>query len=707
MKDTARAISLSIALIFFACVEIKDTSFSNSHFNLENQEGRQKKSSDGALANLGINPIPAPKFPDFCFDLEIEPAKFMNQDFRIFRQMPNHIPNATPAVLRKDNLRSDFHPRLPADKKITRSVRDRLFGSWNTKPTGEIGLSVGIDKSTPLSEGRKIIEKYGATYEGRSRILNVIFVSVPEKNLENFEQTSREEKVRWVDVWPQPLSQINDQLRQVSGVDRMRMIYPEYTGWGVVAGIFDVFPVCQHFDFGDRLTIGVGEDREYCGGHGTHCAGIVGASGLMSEDWGNRVGVDIAPFQFQGIAPEVQIISYALGECGGWPGCLYNDAADIEQDFENFIVTYDVDSTSMSLGTNITRNFEPCEWLGDTSLVSILMDTITGGWAFGRELVHNQSAGNERSPNYGHFCGDSYGTAGTPAAGMKNSIPVGAVDKRGVPTDFTSWGPRDDGGLFPFGCIDGQDIWSTVYEDSYDEGSGTSMSAPAMQGVEDLIIQAFYKKLGKRPALDLIKAALANSFEETPTTPLGPDFQCGLGYMSEFSMLEAIETIHQERFIEDTINHGEEITYLMTVPEDTPEIRVTIVWRDEPGSIERQELGLPQLVNDIDISMENPFGGINYPLVPDPEYPDNDAAEKEDHLNNVEQIIIGRSHAGCYFLKVKGYNIPAGPQKFAIVYSGLAPWPPALAIDFSFTDFDKFQIPANKARLPTEDDGGS
>ncbi len=604
--------------------------------------------------------VPPPiDIPAFCDDSAVFNS-FPDDSFRIVRKASPV--NASPVVA---------SPRLP-EQKITRYVRERMFYSDSVKQTGEVGLVVIFKKDAPLIKGKETIRNFGANDAGAIKLLNAAVVSVPLQNLDEFLKITEEESVDWIALAPPRLSEMNDDVRRVSGVDRLQAIWPQYNGFGIIAGIYDSATACDHEDFAGRLIVDV-EDTSYCASHATHVAGTLGGSGLLSEEWGNDRGFDIAPLQFRGMAPGVKIISFGLDGCEDYDSaCLYNDPADIEEDFKSMALVYDVDSVSMSLGVNVARNGEPCAYEGDTCLVSILGDTIVSG-AFGRDLIYLVAAGNERSPHSGHRCGDAYGTLGPPASGMKNAFIIGAVDNSGVPTDFTSWGPADDGRIGILGCTVGEDVRSTVGLSSYEIKSGTSMSAPAMHGMVDLLLQAYYRRRAERMTPALGKAIVATSLAETPGTPDGPDFRCGFGYTDEFFATEVIQIIEDGRYFEDAVKNGEEITYLLVVPPGSGELKITIVWTDKPGSIDRQEAGLPQLVNDIDMTFESVFEGevVHYPLRPDPSNPENAAAEGEDRLNNIEQITTPSPVPGCYLLKVKGYNVPEGPQNFAVAYKGV------------------------------------
>jgi len=689
MKKTGmvRLPMLIIATFFLSCGQDESANdFNGQNFELNDEHG----------SGRGGDSAEAIEIPSFCIDFAGDIPVF-DSSFRSVAHFP------IPINFFSSNNTAMINGAGKPRQKLSNYVLNRQFGPWDTKANGDVGLSVIFKKEISLTSARELVFKYGATYESQSKVLHTVFVSVSPAELDSFLAIAdNEECVIKVAGLPAPLSPTNNRVRRTSGVDKMRMVYPNYDGMGVVAGIYDSRTTCHHVDFDGRLTIGVGEEETTCGEHSTHTAGILGGSGMFSVDWGEARGERIFPFRFMGVAPGVEIVSYALSSCGRLVGgCLYGDAGDIEHDFENLISLYGADVISMSLGTNIAMNYEPCSWEGDTSLAAILLDTISAG-LYGKPVVFNVSAGNERSEYFYHRCGAGYGTFGTPAAGIKNGFVIGSVDAFGRPSDFTSFGPTDDGRIGILGCILGEDVWSTVWQDEYEEMSGTSMSSPGMAGLEALMIQAYYEKYEESPKEFLIKAILANNLEEAVGTPYGPDFQCGFGYAAENTALGAVETIRQERFIEDEISQGEELSYLFVASGDPPQVKVTLAWRDDPGSVEKQEAGLSQLVYDLDLTLES--GKVHYPLVPDPAYPDNRATEKEDHLNNVEQIIIERPESKCYVLKVKGFNVPVGPHQFAVAYSGLYKWPLKPNVQIQPAHADSL---APRIRIqPPEDCGG-
>ena len=95
------------------------------------------------------------------------------------------------------------------------------------------------------------------------------------------------------------------------------------------------------------------------------------------------------------------------------------------------------------------------------------------------------------------------------------------------------------------------------------------------------------------------------------------------------------------------------------------ELRVTLVWTDPPGSLSASKA----LVNDLDLVVIAPNGTVHmgngwtrWDEAHGPHaVPDSD--------NNCEQVRIGQG-AGVYTIRVRGANVPLGPQAFALVVTG-------------------------------------
>jgi hypothetical protein len=96
----------------------------------------------------------------------------------------------------------------------------------------------------------------------------------------------------------------------------------------------------------------------------------------------------------------------------------------------------------------------------------------------------------------------------------------------------------------------------------------------------------------------------------------------------------------------------------------TGSLKITLVWTDYPGT----EGAAKALVNDLDLSVTTPDGityignvfqnGVSV------------TGGTADELNVEEQIFIPTFQSGVFDVVVTGYNVPFGPQPFAVVVTG-------------------------------------
>ena len=91
-----------------------------------------------------------------------------------------------------------------------------------------------------------------------------------------------------------------------------------------------------------------------------------------------------------------------------------------------------------------------------------------------------------------------------------------------------------------------------------------------------------------------------------------------------------------------------------------------LYWNDTGAS----PLANNQLVNDLDLTVNDPSSSLHKPLVLDTTLANilNAATEKEDHINNCEQVTINNPAAGTYSVNVKAFSLPVLAQKYAVAY---------------------------------------
>lgn len=181
-------------------------------------------------------------------------------------------------------------------------------------------------------------------------------------------------------------------------------------------------------------------------GHGTHCAGIIGAEGNNDEGiTGINWNVQIMPLKFMGR--------------GGFG--TTKDAIEA--------INYAIDRKRNGVNVRVIN----ASW-GSTSYSKALEDAIRAAGEEGILFVAaagNASTDNDRRPHYP----SNYD--------LPNVISVAALDRNDNLTSFSNFGVKTVHIAAP-----GKDILSTWLNDDYREASGTSMAAPQVAGVAALIL---------------------------------------------------------------------------------------------------------------------------------------------------------------------------------------------------------------------------
>ena len=175
-------------------------------------------------------------------------------------------------------------------------------------------------------------------------------------------------------------------------------------------------------------------------GHGTHCAGVIGAEHNQIGVAGVLANVQLLPVQF-------------LSASGG--GTLEGALKAIDY--------------ATSRGVNIMSN----SW-GGGGRSEALFEAVKRAESAGIVFVAaagNESNDNDAKPVYpANYKAD-------------NVISVGAMDGKGKKASFSNWGEKTVHVFAP-----GVNIYSTVQGDRYKKMSGTSMACPHVSGIVGLLL---------------------------------------------------------------------------------------------------------------------------------------------------------------------------------------------------------------------------
>ncbi|MDP4181671.1 MAG: S8 family serine peptidase [Bacillota bacterium] len=426
-----------------------------------------------------------------------------------------------------------------------------------------------------------------------------------------------------------------------------------YEGAGQIVGVADsgldkgttgISDGTIHADFKGRVdnifdligtTTGIDEN-----GHGTHVAGSIIGNGQMSNG------------KIKGIAPKAHLVVQKIGDSNGFvhPGNLsdlflqaYNNGVRIHSD---------------SWGNSALGTYQ-----------SDCADTDNFIWSH-KDMIIVASAGNE---------GPSTCTINSPGA-AKNCITVGAVENyrpymKLYQGSSVSDNPDESVFFSSRGCVDGRIkpdvvapgtyIASTLSSAAltiekaypgnpyYQYMSGTSMAAPITSGSVAVVREYITKNYNITPSAALLKAFIING----ALGQSGNTEDKGWGKVSLYDSLFATHIINDTA----ALTTGNSLSYSVPCTKTDRPLKVSLVWSDYPAA----PLSAHALVNDLDLKVTSPDGSVSY-------YGNNFTSPYNsnfDRTNNVENVIINNPVAGNYKVEVIGYNIPYGPQPFALVSS--------------------------------------
>jgi thermitase len=204
--------------------------------------------------------------------------------------------------------------------------------------------------------------------------------------------------------------------------------------------------VIAGYDFAGNDADPMDETSSANPGHGTHCAGIVGATGLIE---GGTVGM----------APNISIMPIRFLDKNG-SGDLYNGAKSID-----YAIEKKVDVISASWGMTVPA--------GQESQIQPILDAIGRAEAAGIPFV--VAAAND---------GNSNDTVNVQPANApySNVIAIAASDLNDKKPSWSNYGRGKVALASP-----GADIMSTLPNNQYKNLSGTSMATPLVAGLVGLI----------------------------------------------------------------------------------------------------------------------------------------------------------------------------------------------------------------------------
>jgi subtilisin family serine protease len=489
-------------------------------------------------------------------------------------------------------------------------------------------------------------------------------------------------EVEWIEDAPRPTLR-NDVVRWViqSNIENETPLYERgLFGEGQILGHIDdriAHLMCFFFDPvvvtpgpTHRKLVSYHTTRGFgANGHGTHTAGTLA---------GDQEPVN-GSILFRGMAPKARI--------------AYADVFDVDEP----------DTTICNLDSLLTVNHDE------------------------GARIHSNSWGDDRFKSYTALCCDIdlfshdyeddlvfFATTNWPdlrtPENAKNAIAVGATQR---PPGQEFWGsggygPTIDGRRKPEVMAPGINTQSaSAFECTYSTCAGTSMACPAAAGGAALVREYFvkgYYPVGSpddvrafTPSGALVKAMMIQSAKDMWGEPGYPTLRAGWGrillddalfFPGDDDRLWVRDVRHAEG-----LDTGETHTYTVRIEDGTLRLRVTLAYMDAPASPGAN----PATVNDLDLELEG-GGDLYLGNVFNVATGVSETGGTADPLNNVERSIVASPAEEEWTVRVRGAEVPLGPQGYALVVNGglfhltrleqeapVVPSPPRLPTEVSFS----------------------
>ena len=590
---------------------------------------------------------------------------FLNRPSIASNRLAGHAdlrPGTVPIVIDGGDKNLLFNVQVDAEH-----LTSREFDDLQTMLTDSVGDQISVDpQSQSLTLKRPTPE--------------LLFKLSEDDSLKLFEQNPLIPGP--IEIGPIGISPQNLDARETHLVDDASASHG-LSGDGVTIGVWDEGRVrTTHQEF--RVDSGPSRVTQADGAaslsvHSTHVSGTIGAEGevnqskgmapkvrILAHDWNS----DVAEMRYEALAG-VSCSSHSYGYSLGWEwrnGWIwYGSPSDTTEyrfgkydvasrQFDDVAHSHREMSIFVAAGNERNNNPPP----GVIHLVA-----QTGGTSTVARLGDGRYAG-------GYDCMGSLAVA-------KNVITVGAIHDiiggdptpdRVAVTDFSSWGPTDDGRIKPDVVGNGFRLYSTTItgDDQYYTTSGTSMATPAASGIGAILVECFHKHGVAKPRSDQMKAVLIH----TAMSPNpGPDYRIGWGSIRADLAANLIAGTGGV-MLTDSIQAQEVVWTGKSIGNP---IRVTLVWIDPPAPSNTGAANdrTKALVNDLDLKLTAPDGTTtHFPWSLNPDSPAVAATTTaENHRDNVERVDVASPTSGTWKIHVTWPLSHGVAQPFTLVVSEL------------------------------------
>ncbi len=453
------------------------------------------------------------------------------------------------------------------------------------------------------------------------------------------------------------------------------------TGTGMVAGVWEPgIPRVTHELISGKVTVAAGQTAFAVGGNGDHASHVTGT--MIGRNVATRPAA-------RGIAFDANSTNY--------------DSANDLTEMTTFSTAAGLVSNH-SYGDPNTQTADLWKYGAyDTEAKDwdVLLKTATNYLPFIAGGNEQKSSGNTAKAGYDIMTG--------PAA-SKNTMTVGAVNGDKTMSDYSNWGPTDDGRVKPeivakgTGIDSAQSASDTAYSGNGPDSSGTSYASPAAAAA-GLLLQQYYASLNGNAFMrsSTLKALMLGTAEDLGRP--GPDHQFGWGLLN---VEKAAQTIKKRSPLNATLatSKGSVIEEIATNPaaDSTSEITRTVYakggeplvvnmgWIDDEGpeqlAAEGTDPSVSRMVYEFDVMVRqvapNPVVDSWAWVVPSMANRTANATLAttwfQSNGGNFRQVIIANPIANAAYTIVirKKTGSPAAARSLSLVVTGLVE-APALA----------------------------
>lgn len=276
----------------------------------------------------------------------------------------------------------------------------------------------------------------------------------------------------------------------------------------------------------------------------------------------------------------------------------------------------------------------------------------------------------------------------------KNILTVGSVEdavagglravSNAQASGFSGWGPVDDGRVKPDLVANGSAVYScgNAGDTNYVVMSGSSMASASACGAAALLLEHHAMQFpGHFLRAATLKGLMVHTADDLGRE--GPDYEYGWGLLNIAAAIAQDSGTHALREVEDEVTVAERTRMHTFLWDNVGPIKITLCWTDPPGT---GRTGLndraPSLVHDLELRLIDPTGAEHLPYVLDVANPDAPATAGENHVDNIEQVVLASPPTGgVYRVAVSVHGaLTSDRQPYSLLVSG-ATEPPLIGHD--------------------------